>query len=104
MLARLELANPTQAAVSFGAVREGDEAVRRVRLINRSAGALPFELIDEERLSAGRLETCDVKFFPRAVPALGVKEAVTLELRFAPRRRMAPFNEELIVFRAGEKK
>ena len=102
--ARLELANPSQANVSFGAVREGDEAVRQVRLINRSARALPFELIDEEHLSAGRLEACDVRFFPRHVPALGVKEAVTLELRFAPRRRMAPFNEDLFVYYAGEKR
>ena len=46
--ARLELVQPSQASCAFGLVREGEDMVKHVQVINRSARALGFDLVDEK--------------------------------------------------------
>ncbi|KAH8054149.1 hypothetical protein JL720_14520 [Aureococcus anophagefferens] len=61
--ARLELVQPSQASCAFGLVREGEDMVKHVQVINRSARALGFDLVDEK----DALAKADVTLSPATV-------------------------------------
>jgi hydrocephalus-inducing protein len=68
-----------------------------VQLVNRSKKALCFELVDSGGESLGKLEDCGLIIFPRFPVTLGARDTATLELTFAPRKRVLPFCEDLHV-------
>ena len=58
--ARLELANPSNVLLPFGAVPEGEDISKQLKVVNRSKKALTFELVDPMHLGRGRLEAQDI--------------------------------------------
>jgi hydrocephalus-inducing protein len=84
---RVMLANPAQAALAFGSLRVGQEAVRRVAIVNRSKRTAAFTLQDivkDTTTGKGALETHFVTFSPRS-GSLRPKESTVIEV-CGPRR------------------
>merc|ERR1719502_147615 len=102
--ARLELANSSQVQMSFGSVSEGDEQTKQVRVVNRSLRPLEFEMVDREEMGEGRLKAVDVSVFPRGKVVLGPRETGTIDLQFAPTKRMPAWSEDVMVKYAGVEK
>jgi hydrocephalus-inducing protein len=100
-LLKLELANPSQAEVSFGSLRVGQEASRAVRVVNRSKRSAAFSLVDKEEAGVGRLEGRNVTFAPRGVVVLAPRESIAVELAFTPTRRIPAFNEDVLFATQG---
>ena len=99
--ARLELANSSQVQMNFGSVSEGDEQSKQVRVVNRSQRPLEFEMIDKQEMGMGRLEAVNVSVFPRGKVILGPRETGTIDLQFAPNKRMPAWSEDVVVSYAG---
>ncbi|EGB10058.1 hypothetical protein AURANDRAFT_62593 [Aureococcus anophagefferens] len=95
--ARLELVQPSQASCAFGLVREGEDMVKHVQVINRSARALGFDLVDEK----DALAKADVTLSPATVSHLRPRGVTTIEVRFSPKRRQREFSEPVFVRYAG---
>jgi len=102
--ARLELSNPSHVLCAFGALSEGNEATRALKVVNRSRKALVFELVDPAHLGSGKLEANDVWVNPLQPTSLQPREACVVEVRFAPRQRMGGFSEDLLVKYAGHER
>lgn len=66
-------------------------------LVNRSKKPLPFELLDSSERGLGRLDDHGVMLMPRSTVTLGARESAVIEITFAPKRRVLPFTEDLIV-------
>ena len=62
---KVDLQNPAQALVSFGSLRVGMEASRRVRLVNRSKRAAMISLSEVVEAGTGRLEDRAITVFPK---------------------------------------
>ncbi len=80
---RVLLANPAQASLAFGSLRVGQEAVRRVAIVNRSKRTAAFVLQDvvkDTTTGKGALETCFVSFSPKS-GSLRPKETTVIEVR-----------------------
>jgi hypothetical protein len=102
--ARIVLSNPAQSTVSFGSLRVGQEAVRRVSLVNRSKRPASFVLEDvvkDVTTGRGALETCFVTFAPKEA-TLRPRESMVVELKLAPPQRLAAFAEPLMIRVAGD--
>merc|ERR1711988_1293232 len=102
--ARLELVNPSNILLPFGAVPEGNDLAKQVKLVNRSKRQLQFELIDPMHLGQGRLEAQDIFVAPAVPTILGPRESVLVEVRFAPQKRLESFSEDLLVRYCGHEK
>ena len=94
-LLKVELANPTQSLVALGSLRVGQEATRKVLLVNKSKRAALFTLEDIIEAGHGRLEERAVTFFPRGEVLIGAKSKTNIEIRFNPLKRLSPFKEDL---------
>ena len=101
---RVELANPSQSTVSFGALRVGQEGMRSVRLVNRSRRAATFSLEEVMEAGQGRLEARAVSYFPARETTLRPHESVMIDVRFSPVQRIPAFSEQLLINVGGEKK
>jgi len=95
--ARLELVQPQQADCSFGRVREGEDIVKHLQVINRSARPLDFQLLDEDNL----LLAHDVRVTPQRIAGLKPKQVASIEVRFAPTKRNRDFDHPLMISYAG---
>jgi hydrocephalus-inducing protein len=86
---RLEVAQIEMQNVDFGVVVGGEVPVRAVKLANRSARPVSFELVDEN----GELTDRAVTWAPGPGKAqtLKPKETCDVELRFAPTYSIKPF-------------
>ena len=94
---RVELADASQKQVNFGSIRLGSEAVREVRLVNRSRIAAPLSLAP----SLALLERYGVRTEPSGEVTLKPREALPLRLYFKPQSRTRPFAEEVVASVAG---
>lgn len=104
-LLKVDLQNPAQALVSFGSLRVGMEASRRVRLVNRSKRAAMISLSEVVEAGAGRLEDRAITVFPKGPLMLPAgRGGMDIEIQFHPLRRIEPFNEELRLSVAGSER
>ena len=98
---RVELANPEDASVNFGSLREGQSCSREIKIANR--GKLPAEV----RLTEACVEALrDVSVVAAAATAkrplvVPPHKTGTIRLVFAPKRRSRPFQIPLEVSLAG---
>lgn len=102
--AAVGLANPAQQTLNFGSLRVGQEALRRVRIVNRSKRSAAFQLEDpvkDATSDGGALAGCFVSFHP-ASATLRPRESVVVEVRLAPPQRLPPFSEPLMMNVAGD--
>jgi hydrocephalus-inducing protein len=97
IIPRLELANQSQHRVNYGIVNVGGEYRKSIALVNRSKKALPIKLIEE----SGRLEDNCIQFSPHSEFVIQPRETFTIQVAFAPGRRVGLFNEDLLVHYAG---
>lgn len=94
---RLELADPAQRTLAFGAVPRGQMASRTLALVNRSRAPVSVGLAPSRDV----LERRCLEAAPAGGLVLRPREEARLSLLFRPNRRMAPFSEELVVDAAG---
>jgi hydrocephalus-inducing protein len=111
---RLELASPAQQNVQFGNLRLGSTATRAVRLVNSSRRTVRMSLklggalsvsggaeVSEESASAAPLteNSLGISFAPHPTAAslleLRPNQSVEMNIRFAPRSRLAAFVEDV---------
>jgi len=86
---RLEVADAEMQNIDFGVVTGGEVPVRTVKLANRSARQVSFELVDEKRELTDRAVAWTPG--PGTTQTLKPKESCDVELRFAPTHRITPF-------------
>ncbi|CAK0892221.1 unnamed protein product, partial [Prorocentrum cordatum] len=89
LLRRLEVADAEMQNIDFGVVTGGEVPVRTVKLANRSARQVSFELVDEKRELTDRAVAWTPG--PGTTQTLKPKESCDVELRFAPTHRITPF-------------
>jgi len=99
--AKIELATPAMQSVAFGSLQVGASAARQVRVINRSKRPATFQLKDPEGAGKGRLEEVGVTFVPTQPVTLKPNESTTVEIKFSPFSRIAPFLEVCNIEVAG---
>lgn len=99
--ARLELVSGAQRRTNFGLVNVGSDAARNVAIVNRSKKALPVQLLEEGDYGGGALADRCVSFAPKAEFVVGPRETATVQLLFAPNKRISQFNEDLLIRYAG---
>ena len=95
---RLELAKPEQQQLNLGALRVGQEAIRTVKVVNRSKLALSFRVSEK---SLAELQAVSVYISPSYDVMLRPRESAILELRFAPNTRIGTFDRKLDIDAAG---
>uniref|UniRef100_A0A7S2QVW6 MSP domain-containing protein n=2 Tax=Triparma pacifica TaxID=91992 RepID=A0A7S2QVW6_9STRA len=102
--ARLELLDLQQSRVNFGNIVEGNSVSRNVKVVNRSAATMTFNIVDEDKVGFGKkkLEYNDIMYFPAGPVTLGPHESTVINLTFSPVKRLMQFTEELLVRYAGE--
>jgi hydrocephalus-inducing protein len=103
-LLKVELANPTQSLCALGTLRVGQDAVRKVLLVNKSKRAAKFTLEDVMEAGHGRLEDRAVSFFPRGEVTLAARAKTNIEIRFNPLKRISPFKENLNISVVGSQR
>ncbi|CAK0791292.1 unnamed protein product [Prorocentrum cordatum] len=86
---RLEVAQAEMQNVDFGVVTGGEVPIKAVKLANRSARPVSFELVDENGELADRTVTWVPG--PGTTQTLKPKESCEVELRFAPTYSVKPF-------------
>ena len=87
--------DPAQALVSFGSLRVGQEASRRVRLVNRSKRAAMITLGEVVEAGTGGRRQVSYCISQRATDATCGSGGMDIEMQF-PLKRIEPFNEELV--------
>ena len=102
--ARLDLADLNQSHVQFGSVIEDNSVSRNIKVVNRSAASMTFNIVDEDKVGFGKkkLEYNDIMYFPAGPVTLGPFESTVINLTFNPVKRLVKFTEELLVRYAGE--
>lgn len=66
-------------------------------LVNRSRKALTFQLLDSSEKGLDRLSDHGVVISPSFSVTLNPRETVSLDLCFAPHKRVLPFAEDVLV-------
>lgn len=100
---KLELVDPSKAHLSFGQISEGQQISKKVEVINRSKKALVFKLVDGEGQNCGRLEESGI-LFPRFPRTIGPRETMTIDITFAPKKRVLSFAQDLLILFLGQSK
>jgi hydrocephalus-inducing protein len=83
----LELVSMAMQNVDFGVAVGSQPVTRTVKVVNRSQRALDFCLVDPD----GHLSDRCVSWQPTLPVSLRPKEQMSVDLRFAPAHRIAPF-------------
>eukprot|EP00667_Euglena_gracilis_P000008 EG_transcript_8 len=92
---RVELVNPAQKSLNFGAIRVGEVVKRLVKVTCKSKVTTPFSLANVDLAQYG------LSVVPRNTLELKPKEIRTLEFTFAPTVRLRPFTQDVYVEIAG---
>jgi hypothetical protein len=95
--ARLELVNPAQKTVSFGAVRVNSISSKEVKIINRSKKELPVQIL----LPADRMQTLFLEATPKGLFTLRPRETMAVQVVFSPLARVTEFDEPVMAVYAG---
>lgn len=96
----VDLASHTLRNINFGALRVGHSLQKTVKLVNKSIIPATFQVGPRQALD--RLKECDVDLTLReGAITLQPKATCLFDVRYAPRHRRAPFNEELFVLGPG---
>merc|ERR1711981_1504823 len=78
---KLELSDPQHRLINFGALRVGQEVVRRVNLVNRSRRPATFCLGQKHAAGRGMLDERCVAFTPATETVLRPRESINIGLR-----------------------
>lgn len=89
---RLELVDIQMQNVDFGVTTGGGTVTRTVRVMNRSARAVTFQLRDEKN----QLSERGVTWVPAHMTTLRPRETLDITLRFAPMYKISAFRFPLI--------
>jgi len=99
----IELANPSQTELAFGALRPGQNAARSLRIANRSKRGIIMEVVDDSFSShstgtdtLAKLTAKSVVVNNRRLMIKG-RDAGTFEFRFSPGARIPSFREPIYV-------
>ncbi|OQR91449.1 hydrocephalus-inducing protein [Achlya hypogyna] len=94
---KIDLATAT-SVVHFGTLQIGQSVSRVVKLVNRAKRKTPLSLL------ASHMHDIGLTLFPQTGILIRPRETIDVELRFAPPRRVTPFEEELYVDVCGTKR
>ncbi|KDO23200.1 hypothetical protein SPRG_10008 [Saprolegnia parasitica CBS 223.65] len=94
---KIELAMAA-SVVHFGTLQIGQSVSRMLKLVNRAKRKTPLALL------ASHMHDIGLSIFPQTGIWIKPRESLDVELRFAPPRRVTPFEEELFVDVCGTKK
>lgn len=97
---QLVLANVAQAQTHFGQLRVGQEVTKSVKVVNRSAVPVTFNL----EPCAALLKARGVNLLNFGDLYLRSMESVHLQFQFRPAARQRPFTEDVVVQVAGTRK
>jgi hydrocephalus-inducing protein len=91
---QLELVDPDQALVDFGIVSVGGDVTKTVSLVNKSKKPVTFTLAPS---NADQFKKCNLALTPDKEVTLKPREVVPIEIRYAPKQRMPPFDIDLML-------
>ena len=101
---RIELKNPTsRGEVKLGTARIGQIIRKTVPIVNRSSAEAKFTLSITPGQNALQ-ESGVLGVYPSNQITLAPKESRDIEVVFAPKRRVAPFREDVILESFGSSK
>ncbi|GLE01730.1 hypothetical protein PINS_up010564 [Pythium insidiosum] len=104
---KVELANSSMQSLTFGALQVGQQLSRMVKIINRTKRKAVVEIVDGESEhhdhtdESTSLSALGINVFPTGELTLKAKEAIDVEFRFAPTRRLLPFQRDVYLRVAG---
>ncbi|KAJ0401033.1 hypothetical protein P43SY_009913 [Pythium insidiosum] len=107
---KVELANSSMQALTFGALQVGQQISRTVKIINRTKRKAAVEIVDGESGHGEKtdddvsLSSLGINVFPTGELTLKAKESVDVEFRFAPTRRLLPFQRDVFLRVAGSQR
>ncbi|OQR93153.1 hydrocephalus-inducing protein, partial [Thraustotheca clavata] len=84
--------------VNFSTLQIGQSVSRIVKLTNRSKRKTPLELLAQHMHDIG------LTIFPQVGIQIKPRDTIDVELRFAPTRRVTPFEEDLLIDICGTRK
>lgn len=96
----IELVNPSQADLSFGALRPGQSTSRSVKIANKCKRGVIVEFVDDSYLPTApelaKLASRSVALGPKRV-AIRARDTANVDLKFTPASRIAGFKEPVFV-------
>ncbi|RMZ93720.1 hydrocephalus-inducing -like [Brachionus plicatilis] len=98
---RLELVDAKTKLIELGTLEIGKESRRKIHLVNKSGTSALFNFVFEPKSSELNADKSQIEISPMHNVHLGPNEVVALDVKFAAKRRVPKFVEDLFVEYCG---